>query len=446
MNRFLLSLLFIVACNCFILGQTDLYKESKDYFKEHRYNDALSSINKAIERDSLNSKFFLQKTNILYVKKQYSKALVALNKVNNLHGETEESVLYRSILLDSLGEKEESLASLIVYNDYNPSKLVSQQLATTFFSLKMYDESIEYYKKILDLSSDDFEARIDLSNILYALDRKEEAIKNIQEGIRLHNNLELRLYLLHYYEEEEEYLKCLDVIDKLIDIDEGKLEFIELRAKIYEKLGNLKKAHKDYLFLLNKSLCNMEYYSRIIQYQYDNRVYEKAIENSLNVIKCNPDSEQAFIETLYTSYFFQKDFEKGKIFLNKYLSANPKNSNANYIKALILVKEENLDQSLKILDIAKSTDENNENETYITVLKSFISLIKRDYSTFLNLLAETKLDITQDLGKIVSISKNKEEKSNIDVVFNANSGEINISLSISQHDYSILKKDYNISW
>lgn len=454
----LFALLFVI-CNFYVYCQVDTlslkyYNKSFLYAEKGEISNALTFINKALAIDSLNNNYLMQKAIILSSNKQYNDAINILDKISDIGKETDDSIILKSLVLEEKGEIEESLALLMDYCDTYSNKKVCKQLALNFFEYDGYEKSVHYYLKAIKIDPYDDSLRIDLSRIVYSLGKeladneiKIEALNILKEGVKLHNSNILKFYIAKYYSEEEEFSKAIELLNELIEVDPKPL-FIEYRAETYKKNKLLKESNDDYVALLKKDSCNTGYYSKILDYYFTNHDYQKVISTSFSAIDCNSINKEVFIESIFTSYFFLQDDLNGEKYLNEAINDFKINSfNIFYIKALILIKKNDLDSSLLYLNKALGLAHNDEEIDIVKQVLSYISFLKKDYAKFVeiynkliksNAVMRDKISLTKQPSSVLN--------SKIKIRFDNLTGVINTRLIVSYNDYIMLKNKFDIEW
>ncbi|AWM15195.1 hypothetical protein DI487_15905 [Flavobacterium sediminis] len=249
---------------------------------------------------------------------------------------------------------------------------------------------------------------------------------------------------MSYYYNENDIEAALKIEDKIIEL-EYKPEHLASRAMLYESLENRSKAYDDYNRIIELTECDLEYFIKILQYEFENKMYEKVIENSHKLIACDKKNESIVLDGLYTSLFFCNDIANGNFFLNKKLELNPDNFNPYYIKAIILLKDEQYERALNYLDLAlKAKDINKENITSVNLLKLGCYLLKEDYDRFVDCWKIANIKSLNDNLNFIFLENYNAEKVKINLEFNRNEGIINSTIIVPTKVFILLKEKYGL--
>lgn len=401
--------------SCFSQAGDQFFNESKELTDKQDFDKALLKIDKALELDSLNRNYIMQKIKVLYYKSDCENSFILMSRLVLKEKKFDDETMFFSCLIsDCLKQSEEATEGLMHY--VNSKKYVNNEmlvlLAQRLYNSKKYDECIYYYNEYLKLEPKDVNVIIDFSRIIYAYKGSEEGINVVVKGLdRLPNNMDLLKCLVAYYHTSMAYDKAIEIQNQIIEINND-IKNIETRAKLYELIGKPSKAYDDYKTILTLRKCATEYYLKILQYEFDNKHFKEVVEHSFELIKCDKSYENSIIDGLYTSLFFCDDFEKGKFYLEKRIMQNADNFNAFYLKILVLFKDKQYEDILKYIDLArKSKDINDTHLSNINLLKFSYFLVKQDYDG---------LSSFWKSGEIKSLNNNLNftltEESNIDNV------------------------------
>ena len=310
---------------------------------------------------------------------------------------------------------------------------------------KKYDEGIKYYRQYIKLKPDDIDSVIDFSRIIYSYEGSENGINEIKNNLQNNpNNLELLKCLASFYNFNKDYINAIEVQNQIIK-SYYTVENINVRAILYSQLGKPDKVYEDLNRIIEIENCNAEYYSKILQYEYENKMYEKVIENSYKVIECNASYENSILDGLYTSLFFCGDFLKGNLYLDKKLASNPNNINPYYIKSLILLKNKQYDDVLKCLDLAlKSKDIEKNDIVNINTVKFGFYLLKEDYQGFVNYFNSGDVKTLDNNLNFTFIEDSKSKVTEIKTDFNKTTGAVNSSIIIPTKVFKLLEHKYGL--
>jgi len=425
------------------------FQDSQRLFEEKKHDKALTAIDNALKTDSLNRTYLIHKVNILYNSSKCNDAMIVLNKVYEVNNEKidDQIMVFFIALYDCLGQNEKATKILTNYIDkkqYQDNGIIIN-LAQRLMNEEDYENTALYYKKYLALNPHDIDAIVDLTRILYAFKSSDEAIKEVFAGLKNNkDNIRLLTYLASCYHNNKEYDKAIEIENKIIKLD-YKPEHIASRAMLYELAGKKAEAYEDNKTIVGLIKCNSEYYFKVMQYEFENRMFEKVIENSHKLIACDPKNEDTVLDGLYTSLFFCGEMEKGKLYLDKKLKLKTGTFNSYYLKALVLLKEKQYSEVLKYLDLASQTkDGTPEDLKKVSILKFAYYLLIEDYQGFINSWKSGNIQsLNTDLE--FAFSENfQNEKTELKVDFNKTTGVINSSLIIPTKTFKLLRDKYGL--
>jgi tetratricopeptide (TPR) repeat protein len=424
--------------------------ESKKLLTEKEHIKAIEMIDKAIEIDSLNEDYYIQKADIYYENSKCEEGLDVLSKYLEIASNiSEKGMLYMSDLVECSYSKEHSLKFLITASNGNfgDSKLILTQIISKCLDLKDYDNAIIYYNKYINLAPNDVESINSLYTLLYGLNKFDEAEKLLLSGLKNNsNNLSLFSNLAGFYFVRNDYASCISIMNRIIEQD-YKVENIKHRAIVYEKYNQIGLAYEDYKKIIEIDKCNEESYSKILQYEYDNKNYESVITNSLKFINCNATAENILIDGLYTSMFFCNQNKKGVELLNRRLSQKPDYFLPYYTKAVILINQKKYEKALQYIELSlKSNGLNKSDYLTINLLKLGTYLVLKDYKSLSSFTTE------YDLRQVISDNKTNISKTNeikkveLNVFFDKQKGRINTSIAIPLKVMNLLNDKYGVSF
>ena len=409
------------------------------------YENANILLDKAMLKDSTNRDYLLLKSRILFLKSDCLESLKYLEKVILIDKKVSDStVIYYSELADCLEEHETAIEVLKNFLNKHKSDIVKVKLAQKYFLIERYNESIILYKEYVNDNPKDIDAIIDYIRILFSFKDPKDAIVELKKGLKDNpNNVRLLVYLASCYHNTKQYDEAISIENMILKLD-YKAEHIASRAMLYELQGKWAEAYEDYKKIVGLDKCNIDYYVKILQYEYNNRSYDKVIENSYKVINCNKSYESSILDGLYTSLFFCHDFEKGKIYLEKKLTVAPDTFNPYYLKLLILFKDKQYDDILRFIDLtSKTKDINSTNLNNINLLKFSYYLVKEDYEGFINYWKSGEVKSLDNNLNFTFVEGTMSDKTKVETNFNKETGVINTTLIIPTKVFRLLMDKYN---
>ncbi len=428
----------------------EYFKASQELFKNKEYDKAISTIDKAIQLDSRNRDYLILKTTILYNDSKCNEAMEVLDKIYALNGKKydDDIIAYAVQLYDCFDKTE--VATKILKNYVDKKKYTNVDLvvflAQRLANLGDIEGAQLYYDEVIKLNPDDIASTIDYAKILFTYKSPEDARVLLYKSLTLHpNNLSLLIYMAGYYLQIQDYDKALDYQNRVLLIENNNARLGD-RAGIYELKGMKKEAYFDYLKIVETDKCNIDYYTRILKYEFDNRMYKENIEHSYKLISCNSAYKESLLDGLYTSFFFYNDFKKGTEYLNEKLSLRPDNFNPYYTKVLILFQDKQYDEIPKYIDLALKAKDIEDNDIInLGVLKMAYYLIVEDFEGFVSYWKHNdgKNVLDNNLSFTV-IEETMGEKAELRTIFDKDSGIIKSSLIVPTKVFRLLRDKYGL--
>lgn len=450
MKYVLIVLFFFVSGYAQTVVGEQNFELSKKYVETKDFDKALQSIETALKADKSNRSYKMQKIKILFLKSECDTSLSLLQKLIEKEGVKDDTMFYFCSIGDCLKESDTATEGLIEYvkSGKYTSHDVLTFLAQRLFYANRYDESIKYYSDYLKIEPNDDQAVIDMSRIVYAYKGSAEGIGILEKAIKKSpDNLNLLTCLSAYYYNEKTYDKALDIVNKLIELDYSEKNILS-RAIIYTQMEKKDLVYIDYKTLLKLKDCVADYYSIILQYEFDNRMYEENINSSYNLIACNISYKNVVLDGLYTSLFFCNDFKKGKEYLNEKLALKPDNFNPYSLKILILFKDQLYDEIPQYLDLAlKAKDIGKMDIVNIGVLRMAYYLVTENFEELANYWKNNDgKNILSNNISFTVIEETMGEKAELKTIFDRDSGIIKSSLIVPTKVFRILRDQYGLSF
>lgn len=421
------------------------YKESLKAEAKKDYDNAMNYINKAIAIDSSKRDYKLQKVKLLYFKSDCNEGLKILEKIVTEENRFDDiTISYYSELADCVGEIDKGNEALQYYINETNSPEIIATLAQRYFNQGRYEEAINYYRKVVAIDPNDIDAIIDLSKMLFSYKSPQDAITELENGLKTNKkNVRLLTYLASCYHNIKEYDKAIDILDMIIPL-EYNADNLASRAMLNELKKNNSKAYEDYKSIIKLAKCDVTYNLKLLEYEFTNRMYENVIKNSKTFLSCNSDYEALVLDGLYTSLFFEGDYNQGKIYLKKKLDQNPKNFNPFYFKILTSFTDKDYSNILKNIDLASKTqDIDDEGKNNIKFLKLCYYLVIEDYNNLHTYLGSNDLKSFKNNANFIIIQK-PTEKTFVETKFNKETGIINTYVTIPKEMMKVLQDKYGL--
>lgn len=373
-----------------------------------------------------------------------------LEYVSRINPKTENIFLYISKLyIECENDNEVGLEVLKSALDgpFSNSQKIAKQLVLNYIQLEDHENTIYYLKKYLELAPNDIESHNNLFEFLFVLNRFDEAENALLLGLKNnHEDITLLTKLSKYYYNRKKYESCISILNRILK-KEYTVDNIKDRAIVYEENNQLDKAYDDYKKIIEIDKCNLEFYTKVLSYEYNNRMYEKVISNSLKSIKCDSSYEKVVIDGLYTSLFFCNDFKTGTEYLDKRLLSKPNNYLPYYLKAITLFNQKSYDQALNYLELALKYNNtiSSVEISKINLLKYGIYLVTEDYESFAKIWKENdSKQLNNELLPFVTPVTIQNKKTVLSVIFDKKTGLINTSLIVPDEIFKILNDKHGI--
>lgn len=448
MKYFNLVLLLFCISNSFGQKGDEYYQESKKLTDNKEYDKAQKSINKALKLEPENRDYFLQSIKILYFKTECIKGVEEIAKFLKRGNKMDDYVMAHTCdLFDCTKQNEEADKILEVYvqnKNYKSNEMVVM-LAMRLANAKRFEESISYYNEFFKLEPNNVNAKIDLSRIIYSYKGSQAGIDILKNALlEKPNNIDLLKCLASFYFLNKRYDETLEIQNKILLVTYNKAN-LESLLLIFQEQKKDKEVYEVYKKLTLLDKCNNDYFNKILEYEFNNRSYERIISTSYDLIDCDKSHEQGLLDALHTSFFFCKNFDKGKFYLEKKLSNNPENFNPYYLKILILFKDQQYSDILKYIDLASKTTDITANNLYnINMLRFGYYLIIEDYKGFIDYWKSGDVkSLDNNLGFTFTEGATIK-KTELVTDFNKETGVITSRLAIPSIVLKRLDKDYGL--
>ncbi|AWM15196.1 hypothetical protein DI487_15910 [Flavobacterium sediminis] len=161
------------------------FDNSKSFAERKKFKEALIEIDKALEIDSLNRNYLLQKIKIQYYSSKCLDAFETLKKLMQSNNKLDDEIVsYFCDLSDCIQEPEMATEILRKYVDDKKFKAPEMliRLGQRYYNIKEYDKSVYYYREAIRIEPKDINAIIDLAKILYSFKGNKEAKAELIKG------------------------------------------------------------------------------------------------------------------------------------------------------------------------------------------------------------------------------------------------------------------------
>ena len=231
--------------------------EAQDWAKQgrclrnlERYEEALVSLDKAIELDPNSVWVWGERGWSLNQLERYQEALASLDKAIELDPTSAKPWVLQSIVLNRLERYEEALASLDKAIELDPSDAFawSQRGEDLRYNFKCYEEALASFDKAIELQPNSNYASRYWANrgiVLQNLKRYEEALASLDKAIELDPNHAYAWAWLHrgfVLSQFKRYEEALASLDKAIELDPTDTIPWILRGFVLSKLKRCKGA------------------------------------------------------------------------------------------------------------------------------------------------------------------------------------------------------------
>ncbi|MBN1597052.1 MAG: tetratricopeptide repeat protein [Bacteroidales bacterium] len=239
--RQILLLTFIIH----ILSQTevksqsadDLYRKSINYFNLKQYTQALYTINKAMEGDSLHADYYLQRARIQFELGNYDEAIRDCYSILKIKPNQPEVYLLRGhvcMVTESYGGALLFYGKAIKFTDKN--NLLFEAFfnrGKAYMELKKYYDAQSDFLSAYEIDSESPELLVALASSYFYMGRTDEALKNLNRAIGIDNeNSEARYLIGKIAEKQGDYPLAIDSYEKYLELE-------PMDADVYNRLADV---------------------------------------------------------------------------------------------------------------------------------------------------------------------------------------------------------------
>ncbi|WNZ72422.1 tetratricopeptide repeat protein [Borreliella garinii] len=327
-------------------AQEDYYKLGIIRFKLKKYEHSIGSFDQTIRLNPKHKKAHNNKGIALMMLNKNKKAVESFEKAIQIDKNYDTAYYQKGIAEEKNGDMQQAFASF--KNAYNIDKKLNYALKAGIVSnnLGNFKESEGYLGFFNDNTKKPNEIAIyNLSIAKFENNKLEESLETINKAINLNPEKSEYLYLKASINlKNENYPNAISLYSSVIEKNpENTSAYINL-AKAYEKSGNKAQAISTLEKIINKNnklaLNNLGIlYKKQKNYQKAIEIFEKAIKNSDIEAKYN----------LATTLIEINDNTRAKDLLKEYTKLKPNNPEALHALGIIEYNENNNDQILREL-------------------------------------------------------------------------------------------------
>ncbi|AEW68549.1 Lmp1 [Borreliella garinii BgVir] len=327
-------------------AQEDYYKLGIIRFKLKKYEHSIGSFDQTIRLDPKHKKAHNNKGIALMMLNKNKKAVESFEKAIQIDKNYDTAYYQKGIAEEKNGDMQQAFTSF--KNAYNIDKKLNYALKAGIVSnnLGNFKKSEEYLSFFNDNAKKPNEIAIyNLSIAKFENNKLEESLEIINKALNLNPEKSEYLYLKASINlKNENYQNAISLYSSVIEKNpENTSAYINL-AKAYEKSGNRAQAISTLEKIINKNnklaLNNLGIlYKKQKNYQKAIEIFEKAIKNSDIEAKYN----------LATTLIEINDNIRAKDLLREYTKLKPNNPEALHALGIIEYNENNNDQILREL-------------------------------------------------------------------------------------------------
>lgn len=344
----------------------EFYAEAYDYYDNEEYDQALKSINKALNIEKNNLDFYNLKCYI-FIKLKDNKGTIetatkalTFNKRQAEFYELRGNTYYFDFQPEKALEDYRKMLDLDqsitrYYNNY--LKLLNEQRKDDEM-MKVFGIFEKNIKQIKAKNSTRFMGDVYFYSALAATrqENTDKAIKLYTEAINISDDAEM-----YYnnrgiiYSDLKQYDLALKDLTKAIELDPEDASKYETRAMIYLDMKDYNNAQKDFLNVLRHGTDRSSVYLNLANSYQMQGNYTAAIENYLIALKKSPENAGVMSNLAY-AYFDSDKMDEAANYFEKAFAKDPQEIDILVGLAVIYSQKNKTAESKKILDkIATST-------------------------------------------------------------------------------------------
>lgn len=276
------------------------YQRAKYYFEEEQYPLANNSIEKALERDSSDLRFYELQADIFWEQTLPSSTLSVLEIAHEQFPENEDILIQLAeykMILQNYEKAMEYIHEAVDMNEYNPEAYFVR--GYIFKELDQVDRAISSFQTAVDIDPQHYEAYVELG--LLTKEKKDTRRNSrfyFDNALNVNPESEDALYGRgFYYQENGEYEKARDDYKKLLEVNNDNRKAHYNLGYLYlfeiEEEGAIEKAADHFSESIRIDPGHeLSYYSRGVAYKNLDE-HEKAEEDFKKALELNQDFELA---------------------------------------------------------------------------------------------------------------------------------------------------------
>lgn len=278
------------------MSAEDYFNSAETYAEKEQWDNAIAEYTKAIKLDSLNTKYYRQRSGAYLFIHKNDESLLDCTRAINIEASAANYV-YRGITYFYMEQYEKSIDDYTLAIQKEPNAAYYYGRGDCYLRLGDCVNAILDFSKAIDIGSDINEAYYFLRATAYEkMSQYENALKDATKAIELCPcNHVYHAYRAWYYFNLDEYDNALADINKAIDeLKAISSENYVLRAKIYAKKNDSDNAILNYGYAIDYAYsimdvtiskyytCRGDYYKSLGCDNLAEMDYIKAKEHSLN--------------------------------------------------------------------------------------------------------------------------------------------------------------------
>jgi len=230
-----------------------------------KFDDAEKVLDRALQLFPDDDAFFYDKARLYHAQNRLEEALQIIdNKLVFTENNRASLIAFKAEIMLAMGRTDDAQDILLAEYPQSKDGEIAFLLNSIFIAKKEYEQVLVYSQEVLEHSEIDnyyYAALYYHAVALGKLGRKQEADAEYENALKFFRaacsrnpgQLQLYFYRAMCHEELGQYEKALDMVDYLLNVDEGLLEARLIRMKCYEKMGKMTEAEQERNYIeLNK--------------------------------------------------------------------------------------------------------------------------------------------------------------------------------------------------